>query len=52
MTEVGSTLVFDISHTGGAMHIGGTKASSLDFYARAIAVGFPPRTCSLNACTR
>ena len=41
VTEVGSTLVFDISHTGGAMHIGGTKASSLDFYARAIAVGFP-----------
>ena len=41
VSEVGSTLAFDISQIGGTTHIGASKASSRDYCAHAIAVGFP-----------
>jgi hypothetical protein len=41
VSEIGSTLAFDISRIGGATHIGASKASSRNYYSRAIAVGFP-----------
>jgi hypothetical protein len=41
VSDIGGTLAFDISRIGGATHIGGSKASSRNYYSRAIAVGFP-----------
>ena len=41
VAEAGATLAFDISQIGGTTHIGGSKASSRNYYAHAIAVGFP-----------
>jgi hypothetical protein len=41
VSQIGSTLAFDISRIGGRTHIGSSKASGRDYYSRAIAVGFP-----------
>ncbi|QLL08990.1 HEPN domain-containing protein [Mycobacterium vicinigordonae] len=41
VSEVHGTLAFDITRIGGTTNIGGVKASSRDYYCRAIAVGFP-----------
>jgi hypothetical protein len=41
VSDIGGTLAFDISRTGGTTHIGASKASSRNYYSRAIAVGFP-----------
>lgn len=41
VSELGSTLAFDIDRVGGVTHIGASKASSRHYFSRAIAVGFP-----------
>ena len=40
VSEIHGTLLFDVTRTGGRRTVGGPRASSRHYYARAIAVGF------------